>query len=100
MRFAENDFAEIFRLSYTGKIENRSSLGTIQGFLKPASSEVSLINNIQSGQAFVFLVKYTPDIQVTDVLIVDSVEYNAKGVKNNPTSVGYTEIVLQRAVTS
>lgn len=101
MRVFETDKAIVKRLVDNGSTENRSSVvGTIRGFLKPSSTETLAINGIQAGVGFSFFSKLRIDVETTDIIEVNTVEYVVRSVNIEPTSAGYYELVLEKAVKS
>lgn len=101
VRAFETNKAVVNRLVDDGnKTDRTEEVGTIRGFLKPASIEVLAINSLQSGTGFSFFSKRAIDVQVTDTLTINSVVYYVKGVNVEPTTAGYYEITLQKPVKS
>lgn len=70
------------RLSYSG---NKSSYvaHTAEGIghLRQLDDNVSVLNSIQIGTGYKLIIESDKDIVATDKIIIDSVEYEVRGVK-------------------
>lgn len=78
-----NTINAIKRQTYTGGKSSYATTSSTTGYLRPLSEEQAAANQMQWGQAFSLIVETRVDIQETDRVIVDLVEYTVKGVVNH-----------------
>ena len=79
-----NTTARVWKQVYTG---NKSVLTDTSvdhlGFFQPIDSDQNTVALGLVGQAYQFVTDGDADIQASDALVIDSVEYRVRGVKRN-----------------
>lgn len=86
------------RLSY---VDNKGTYSTHTesgiGYLRQLDAEASKLNEIQVGEGFRLVIEGNKDIVATDKIIIDSTEYEVKGVKRNKLgSIDIKELLLTK----
>lgn len=82
-RFNYDSEATIYRISYVGNAGSYAESGSYYGFFQPIDADNNTIAFQIMGQAYQFVTEGTADIQASDKLVIDSVEYRVRGVKRN-----------------
>ncbi len=74
--------------AYSGNKASYVSTGTeIRGFLMPIDSDQNVIALGIMGQAYEFTTQGYQDIQIKDVLTIETVEYRVRGIKRETAGV-------------
>lgn len=69
------------RLVYSeNKAQYQTHFESGLGYLKQLDEKLSSLNNIQIGEGYSFIIEGDKDIKPTDKIIIDSEEYEVKGV--------------------
>ena len=95
MRAFEKDLATVSRLNKVGDTSSYSTVGTVRGFLKPLSEEQSAVNEIQYGKGFSFTTKKNSDIEASDIITIDGIDYTVNGSVFHPTGAGFKKCILE-----
>lgn len=75
--------ATVHRVSYVGNAGTYAETGSYYGFFQPVDSDNNTIALQVMGQAYQFVTDGAADIQPSDKLFIDSVEYRVRGIRRN-----------------
>lgn len=81
-QFTDEKTISIYRQEYSGSPATSSYIlsSSATGYLRPLSEEASATNGIQYGYGFNLITEIDIDIQEADIIVIDSVQYNVRGV--------------------
>lgn len=89
------------RLTITAGKSAYSAYGSGSGFFKPMSDEMAMINSVQIGQGYLLDTDGDTDINTTDRITINSVDYDVKAIAvHEMRGLSYKKITLIKGITN
>lgn len=83
-RFNYESSATVYRIGYVGNAGSYSATGDVyEGFFQPIDNDNNTTAIQMMGQGYQFVTEGDADIQASDKLVIDGVEYRVRGIKRN-----------------